>query len=325
MAVVSMKSLLESGVHFGHQTRRWNPKMKPYIFTERSGIYIIDLQRTLRELDAAYRFVRQVTSQGGTVLFIGTKKQAQEPIVREAERCGQPYVTERWLGGMLTNFSTIKLRIKRMKELEQMNEDGSMQQLPKKEQLKLNGELEKLQKNLTGIRDMNDVPAVVFVIDTKREEIAVAEARRLRIPVVALVDTNADPDEVDYVIPGNDDAIRSVNLMTKVIADAVLEGRARLEGPQVALDAEPRPEPKVVADSVIGAVAAPAPVPTPEVAEAPEAVEAAEPEAAEASEPDVQEAPVTEEPTVTDVAEEAASEDTVEAVEEAGAEPAPAE
>ncbi len=303
MAVVSMKSLLESGVHFGHQTRRWNPKMKPYIFTERAGIYIIDLQRTLRELDAAYRFVRQITSQGGSVLFIGTKKQAQEPLAHEAERSGQPYVNERWLGGMLTNFSTIRTRIARMKELEQMNEDGSMLNLPKKEQLKLNGQLEKLQRNLTGIRDMTDLPAAVFVIDTKREEIAVAEARRLRIPVVALVDTNADPDEVDFVIPGNDDAIRSVNLMTKVIADAVIEGRARLEGPQVALDAEPRPEPKVVADSVIGETAAPAPV----------------------AEAEVQEAPTTDEPAAAEVSQEAASADTTEAVEEAGAEPAPAD
>jgi small subunit ribosomal protein S2 len=315
MAIVSMKSLLESGVHFGHQTRRWNPKMKPYIFTERSGIYIIDLQRTLRELDSAYRFIRQVTSQGGTVLFIGTKKQAQEPVAREAERSGQPYVNERWLGGMLTNFATMKLRIKRMKELEQMNEDGSMLQLPKKEQLKLNGQLAKLQKNLTGIRDMDGLPSVVFVIDTKREEIAVAEARRLKIPVVALVDTNADPDEVDYVIPGNDDAIRSVNLMAHVIADAIVEGRAKLEGPQVLGDAEPRQQPKVVADSVIGE--APAAVPAGEPA--------AEVEPAPAAEPDIQEAPVTAEPAAAEVEAEVASEDTVEAVEEAGAEPAPTE
>jgi small subunit ribosomal protein S2 len=248
MPVVTMKSLLESGVHFGHQTRRWNPKMKPYIFTERNGIYIIDLQRTLRELDAAFRFVRTTTSHGGEVLFIGTKKQAAEPIIREATRCGMPYVTQRWLGGMLTNFATIRGRINRMKELEQMDEDGSMKQLPKKEQLKLHTELGKLQKNLNGIRDMTAVPAAVFVIDTKREEIAVAEARRLGIPVVALVDTNADPDEIDYVIPGNDDAMRAVNLMTKVIADAVLEGRAKLEGPQVVVEPEPRPEPKVLSD-----------------------------------------------------------------------------
>jgi small subunit ribosomal protein S2 len=291
MAVVSMKSLLESGVHFGHQTRRWNPKMKPYIFTERNGIYIIDLQRTLRELDAAYRFVRQVTSQGGSVLFIGTKKQAQDPVSREAERSGMPYVNERWLGGMLTNFQTIKARINRMKELETMIEDGSMGNLPKKEQLLLNGQLEKLQKNLTGIRDMTDVPAAVFVIDTHKEAIAVAEARRLRIPVVALVDTNCDPDLVDYVIPGNDDAIRAVNLMTKVIADAALEGRARLEGPQVAAETEPRPEPMVVAD---------------DAASADEVVEAA---------------PVTIEESVSEVADEVESEDTTEAVEALGVEP----
>jgi small subunit ribosomal protein S2 len=298
MAVVSMKSLLESGVHFGHQTRRWNPKMKPYIFTERNGIYIIDLQRTLRELDAAYRFVRQVTSQGGEVLFIGTKKQAQDPVSREAERSGQPYVNERWLGGMLTNFQTIKARINRMKELEGMIEDGSMGNLPKKEQLKLNGQLEKLQKNLTGIREMNDVPAAVFVIDTHKEAIAVAEARRLRIPVVALVDTNCDPDEVDYVIPGNDDAIRAVNLMTKVIADAALEGRARLEGPQVAVETEPREEPKVVADE----------------AAADEAV-------AEVTDEVVEAAPVTIEESVSEVADEVESEDTTEAVEALGVEP----
>jgi len=290
MAVVSMKSLLESGVHFGHQTRRWNPKMKPYIFTERNGIYIIDLQRTLRELDAAYRFVRTLTSQGGAVLFIGTKKQAQDPISREAERSGMPYVNERWLGGMLTNFSTIKGRINRMKELETMIEDGSMGNLPKKEQLKLNGQLEKLQKNLNGIRDMNDVPAAVFVIDTHKEAIAVAEARRLNIPIVALVDTNCDPDMVDYVIPGNDDAIRAVNLMTKVIADAALEGRARLEGPQVAVEAEPRPEPKVIDDTAAAA----------------DVVEAA---------------PVTVEETVAEVTDEVESEDTTEAVEELGVEP----
>ena len=295
MPVVTMKSLLESGVHFGHQTRRWNPKMKPYIFTERNGIYIIDLQRTLRELDAAYRFVRQVTSQGGSVLFIGTKKQAQDPISREAERSGMPYVNERWLGGMLTNFQTIKARINRMKELDTMIEDGSMGNLPKKEQLKLNGQLEKLQKNLNGIRDMNDVPAAVFVIDTHKEAIAVAEARRLRIPVVALVDTNCDPDMVDYVIPGNDDAIRAVNLMTKVIADAALEGRARLEGPQVAVETdEQRPEPKVVADDAG------------EEAAADEVVEAA---------------PVTAEESASEVADEVESADTTEAVEALGVEP----
>jgi len=221
-----MKALLEAGVHFGHQTRRWNPKMKPYIFTERNGIYIIDLQRSLREIDATYRFVRDLASRGGSVLFIGTKKQAQEPISREASRAGMPYVTQRWLGGMLTNFVTIRKRIARMVELETMEEDGRMASLPKKEALKLRAELEKLQKNLNGIRDMAEVPAAVFVVDTKREVIAIAEARRLKVPVIGLADTNSDPDEIDWVIPGNDDAIRSVALIARVIADACIEGRA---------------------------------------------------------------------------------------------------
>jgi small subunit ribosomal protein S2 len=221
-----MKALLEAGVHFGHQTRRWNPKMKPYIFTERNGIYIIDLQRSLREIDETFRFVRDLASRGGSVLFIGTKKQAQEPISREAARAGMPYVTQRWLGGMLTNFVTIRKRIARMVELETMEEDGRMASLPKKEALKLRAELEKLQKNLNGIREMTEVPAAVFVVDTKREVIAIAEARRLKIPVIGLADTNSDPDEIDWVIPGNDDAIRSVALIARVIADACIEGRA---------------------------------------------------------------------------------------------------
>ena len=225
MAVVSMKSLLEAGVHFGHQTRRWNPKMKPYIFTERNGIYILDLQRTLRELDQSYRFVRDLTAKGGTVLFIGTKKQAQETLRAEAERSGQPYVNQRWLGGMLTNFVTIRKRIARMVELETMEESGVMASLPKKEVLKLRAEHEKLQRNLEGIRNMTSLPDAIFLVDTKRENIAVAEARRLKIPIIGLVDTNADPDEVDFVIPGNDDAIRSVSLIARVIADAAIEGR----------------------------------------------------------------------------------------------------
>ncbi|MGB4592281.1 MAG: 30S ribosomal protein S2 [Coriobacteriia bacterium] len=226
MAAVSMKSLLEAGVHFGHQTRRWNPKMKPYIFTERNGIYILDLQRTLREIDLTYRFVRDISARGGNVLLIGTKKQAQESVASEAERAGMPYVNQRWLGGMLTNFVTIRKRIARMVELETMEDNGSMAALPKKEALKLRAEHGKLKKNLQGIRDMKDIPAAVFVIDTKREAIAIAEARRLKIPIIGLVDTNADPDEVDYVIPGNDDAIRSVNLICRIIADAAIEGRA---------------------------------------------------------------------------------------------------
>lgn len=222
---VSMKNLLEAGVHFGHQTRRWNPKMRPYIFTERNGIYILNLQRTLREIEGTYKFVREITARGGTVLLVGTKKQAQDPIRKEAERSGMPYVNQRWLGGMLTNFVTIRGRIKRMVQLETMEESGAMAQLPKKEAILLRRELEKLQRDLTGIRDMTDLPRAVFVVDTKREAIAVKEARRLGIPLIGLVDTNADPDEVDYVIPGNDDAIRSVALICRVIADAALDGR----------------------------------------------------------------------------------------------------
>ncbi len=228
MPVVTMRSLLEAGVHFGHQTRRWNPKMKPYIFTERSGIYIFDLQRTLRELERAYQFSRSVGQRGGQILFVGTKKQAQEPMKTEATRAGMPYVTNRWLGGMLTNFVTMRTRVQRMEELEAMESDGRMATLPKKEQIKLRKELEKLRANLDGVREMRDLPSAVFVVDTKREDIAIREARRLRIPIIGLVDTNADPDEVDYVIPGNDDAIRSVALMCRVIADAIIEGRGGL-------------------------------------------------------------------------------------------------
>ena len=226
MPVVTIKNLLEAGVHFGHQTRRWNPKMKPYIFTERSGIYILDLQRTARELESAYNFTRSISQQGGSVLFVGTKKQAQEPIQSQAERSGQPYVNNRWLGGMLTNFVTMRGRVKRMVELETMDADGRMATLPKKEQLLLRKELGKLQANLNGVRDMTQLPRAIFVVDTKREDIAIHEAQRLKIPIIGLVDTNADPDDVDYVIPANDDAIRSVGLMCSVIADAVLEGRA---------------------------------------------------------------------------------------------------
>jgi small subunit ribosomal protein S2 len=272
MAAVSMKNLLEAGVHFGHQTRRWNPKMKPYIFTERNGIYIIDLQRSLREIDATYRFVRDLTAQKGGVLFIGTKKQAQEPISREAARAGMPYVTQRWLGGMLTNFVTIRKRIARMVELETMEEDGRMASLPKKEALKLRAELEKLQKNLNGIRDMTGVPAAVFVVDTKREVIAIAEARRLKIPVIGLADTNSDPDEIDWVIPGNDDAIRSVSLIASIIADACIEGQAAA-GIHI--------EPPVQATVVAAAEAPAAPV----AEEAPPVIETAAPHAVPAEDP----------------------------------------
>ncbi len=266
---VSMKNLLEAGVHFGHQTRRWNPKMKPYIFTERNGIYILNLQRTLREIDTTYQFVRDLTARGGSVLLVGTKKQAQDPIRKEAERAGMPYVNQRWLGGMLTNFVTIRGRIKRMVELETMEENGTMAQLPKKEALLLRRELEKLQRDLTGIREMADLPKAVFVVDTKREAIAVKEARRLGIPLIGLVDTNADPDEVDYVIPGNDDAIRSVALICKVIADAALDGRRAAgltvpgEGEPSVEDAQPDAEPVAetpVAAEPAGAEAAGEPV-----------------------------------------------------------------
>src|SRR5690606_30162339 len=231
MAVVSMKQLLEAGVHFGHQTRRWNPKMAPYIFTERNGIYIIDLQKTVRKIEEAYKFVKELAASGGTVLFVGTKKQAQAAIREEAERCGMYYVNERWLGGMLTNFETIKSRIRRLKELEQMEADGSFDVLPKKEVMQLRNEREKLQRYLGGIREMKRLPDAVFIVDPRKERIAVHEARKLGIPIVAIVDTNCDPDEIDYVIPGNDDAIRAVRLLTSKIADAIIEGREGRELP----------------------------------------------------------------------------------------------
>lgn len=224
MAVVSMKQLLESGVHFGHQTRRWNPKMAQYIFTERNGIYIIDLQKTVRKIEEAYKFVKDLAEAGGTLLFIGTKKQAHNTVREEAERCGMYYVNERWLGGMLTNFETIKSRVQRLKELERMEEDGSFDLLPKKEVMQLRKEHDKLQRYLGGIREMKRLPDAVFIIDPRKERIAVNEARKLGIPIVAIVDTNCDPDEIDYVIPGNDDAIRAVRLLTGKMADAVIEG-----------------------------------------------------------------------------------------------------
>ena len=229
MAVVAMKDLLESGVHFGHQTRRWNPKMKKYIFTERNGIYIIDLQKTLRQVEEAYRVVREATESGRPILFVGTKKQAKDVVRRESERCGMFNVTERWLGGMLTNYHTIRHSIRRLENLDKMGQDGSYERLTKKEISRLDRERKKLQSALGGIRDMGRVPGLVFVIDTKKERIAVAEARRLEIPIVALVDTNCDPDEIDYPIPANDDAIRSISLITKLMADAVIEGRSARE------------------------------------------------------------------------------------------------
>lgn len=224
MSVVTMKQLLEAGVHFGHQTRRWNPKMKPYIFTERNGIYIIDLQKTVRKIEEAYDFLRNVAFNGGRVLFVGTKKQAQESIAEEAKRCGSFYVNERWLGGMLTNFSTIKSRIERLIRLDEMANDGEFERLPKKEVGRLERERQKLEKYLGGIKGMKDLPDAIYVVDPRKERIAVSEARRLEIPIVAIVDTNCDPDEVDYVIPGNDDAIRAVRLITSKMADAILEG-----------------------------------------------------------------------------------------------------
>jgi small subunit ribosomal protein S2 len=220
-----MKQLLEAGVHFGHQTRRWNPKMRRFIFGERNGIYIVDLHQTLDRIDTAYKFVRETVAGGGTVLFVGTKKQAQEPVERQAQACGMPYVNFRWLGGMLTNFQTVHARVAKLRELQRQVDSGEVDQMPKKEGLKVRRDLAKLERNLGGIKRLEKVPNVVFVIDTKKEHIAVTEANRLRIPVVAVVDTNCDPDIIDYVIPGNDDAIRSAQLMCRVIADAVNEGR----------------------------------------------------------------------------------------------------
>ena len=225
MSTVSMKQLLEAGVHFGHQTRRWNPKMAPYIFAERNGIYIIDLQKTVKKLDEAYKFVTEIAAEGGELLFVGTKKQAQESIRDEATRCGMPFVNARWLGGMLTNFKTIQKRIKRLAQLKNMEADGTFDMLPKKEVVKLKLEIEKLEKFMGGITGMKKQPAAMFVVDPRKERNAVAEAKKLGIPIVAIVDTNCDPDEIDYVIPGNDDAIRAVKLIAGRMADAVLEGR----------------------------------------------------------------------------------------------------
>ena len=235
MSVVSMKQLLEAGVHFGHQTRRWNPKMAEYIFTERNGIYIIDLQKTVKKLEDAYMFVRDIAAEGGEVLFVGTKKQARESVKEEAIRCDMPYVNARWLGGMLTNFNTIQRRIKRLAQLKTMEADGTFDLLPKKEVIKLNLEVEKLEKFMGGITKMRKTPAAMFIVDPRKERIAVLEAKKLGVPIVAIVDTNCDPDEVDYVIPGNDDAIRAVKLIAGAMADAVIEGR---QGEQNAPEAE---------------------------------------------------------------------------------------
>ena len=242
MSVISMKQLLEAGVHFGHQTRRWNPKMKEYIFTERNGIYIIDLQKTVKKIDEAYAFVRDIAMNNGTVLFVGTKKQAQDSIEQEAKRCEMFYVNQRWLGGLLTNFKTIQTRIAKLNEINRIEADGSFDLLPKKEVIQLCNLREKLMKNLGGIKDMKKLPSCLFVVDPRKEHIAVLEARALGIPVVAIVDTNCDPDDVDYVIPGNDDAIRAVKLIASKIADAVLEGKQGEQMTDSAVDATIAPE-----------------------------------------------------------------------------------
>ncbi|MFE2430739.1 30S ribosomal protein S2 [Streptomyces sp. NPDC059373] len=292
MAVVTMRELLESGVHFGHQTRRWNPKMKRFIFTERNGIYIIDLLQSLSYIDRAYEFVKETVAHGGSIMFVGTKKQAQEAIAEQASRVGMPYVNQRWLGGMLTNFSTVYKRLQRLKELEEIDfEDVAASGLTKKELLVLSREKDKLEKTLGGIREMQKVPSAVWIVDTKKEHIAVGEARKLRIPVVAILDTNCDPDEVDYKIPGNDDAIRSVTLLTRVIADAVAEGLIARSGvatgadkteaePLAAWERELLEGEKAKSDEATEAPAAEAPAA--EAAEAP-AAEATEAPAAEAA------------------------------------------
>ena len=239
MAVISMKQLLEAGVHFGHQTRRWNPKMAPYIYTERNGIYIIDLQKTVKKLEEAYNFVRETSANGGNILFVGTKKQAQDAIKEEAARCGGYYVNARWLGGMLTNFRTMRTRIDRLAQLRRMEEDGTFAMLPKKEVIKHQGEIAKLEKYLGGVKEMKKIPAAMFIVDPRKERNAIAEAKKLNIPIVAIVDTNCDPDEIDYVIPGNDDAIRAIRLIASAMASAAIEGR---QGEDAAVEAVEAPE-----------------------------------------------------------------------------------
>ena len=249
MAVISMKQLLEAGVHFGHQTRRWNPKMAPYIFTERNGIYIIDLQKTVKKLNEAYAFARDIVAEGGDILFVGTKKQAQDSVKEEAIHCEMPYVNARWLGGMLTNFTTIKKRIARLAQLRKMEEDGTFEILPKKEVIGLRGEIEKLEKFLGGIKDMKKIPGAMFIVDPRKERIAVAEAKKLNIPIIAIVDTNCDPDEIDAVIPGNDDAIRAVKLISEVIANAVLEAKQGEQGSAAVEEATEEEAPAAEADA----------------------------------------------------------------------------
>ena len=241
MAVVSMKQLLEAGVHFGHQTRRWNPKMAKYIFTERNGIYIIDLQKTVKKLDEAYNFVRETTANGGEILFVGTKKQAQESIRDEATRCGMHFVNARWLGGMLTNFKTMRGRVDRLNQLKRMQEDGTFDMLPKKEVMKHMGEIAKLEKYLGGVTEMKKLPGALFVVDPRKERNAINEARKLHIPIVAIVDTNCDPDEIDYVIPGNDDAIRAIKLISGVMANAIQEGKQGQDAAEAAAEKAEEP------------------------------------------------------------------------------------
>ncbi len=241
MAVVSMKQLLEAGVHFGHQTRRWNPKMAPYIYTERNGIYIIDLQKTVKKLDEAYNFVRDISANGGNILFVGTKKQAQDAIREEAARCGGYYVNARWLGGMLTNFRTMRTRIDRLAQLRKMEEDGTFAMLPKKEVIKHQAEIEKLEKYLGGVKEMKKIPAAMFIVDPRKERNAIAEAKKLNIPIVAIVDTNCDPDEIDYVIPGNDDAIRAIRLIASAMASAAIEGRQGVDAEAAPAEAAEAP------------------------------------------------------------------------------------
>ena len=238
MAVVSMKQLLEAGVHFGHQTRRWNPKMAPYIYTERNGIYIVDLQKTVRKLEEAYSFVRQLSESGQSLLFVGTKKQAQEAIREEATRCGQYYVNARWLCGMMTNFKTMRTRVDRLNQLKTMQEDGTFDMLPKKEVMKHLGEIAKLEKYLGGVKEMKKLPGALFIVDPRKEKIAVSEARKLGIPIVAIVDTNCDPDDVDYVIPGNDDAIRAIKLISGVMANAIQEGKQGQDAAEASAEKE---------------------------------------------------------------------------------------
>lgn len=249
MSVISMKQLLEAGVHFGHQTRRWNPKMAEYIYTERNGIYIIDLQKSVGKVDEAYNAVKDIVAEGGKILFVGTKKQAQDSIKTEAERCGMYYVNERWLGGMLTNFKTIQTRIKRLKDIEKMSEDGTFDVLPKKEVIEIRKEWEKLEKNLGGIKDMKEIPDAIFIVDPKKERICVQEAHILGIPLIGIADTNCDPEELDYVIPGNDDAIRAVKLIVSKMADAVIEANVGVSMAEEAEASDEEPEAEEVSEA----------------------------------------------------------------------------